>query len=122
MTERVWEAATNTFTFPVIQLAPYSPSAAGIASSPPVRPISWRTYDGTIQRKPLSKESRASSRDAAINQTRGVVAAEECLHCADGFGPFTECVVATASDGRTVGQGACANCLWGGKTNRCSFR
>ena len=87
-----------------------------------IRHLNWRRDRND---NPIEKNIRTGTqRDAAVVQTRGHERIDEfaCLDCREGNDPFEECVVCILPDGRTIGKGACANCYWGGKPDRCSFR
>ena len=62
----------------------------------------------------LKKKSNVT---AILGQTRGDVAANECLECSLGLGKFAECVVV-----RGQLSGACCNCFYMDKSTRCSLR
>ncbi|KAJ6015274.1 hypothetical protein N7540_009865 [Penicillium herquei] len=61
-------------------------------------------------------EFRSCVQSAAI-QVVGIIPVEECDHCKRGHGPWTECVVLSGPDNTPV----CANCMWFGHSDRCSF-
>ena len=55
--------------------------------------------------------------EAWLGQVTGQVQALGCRHCVSGFGQWTLCVTVAGHFG-----GSCANCHYGDKGRRCSFR
>ncbi|WEW56928.1 hypothetical protein PRK78_002386 [Emydomyces testavorans] len=84
-----------------------------------VRPLRWRLSLGSIAYRPLTKGAPYNS---VIAQCRGEVQKKPCCACAGLHGPFSECVIAITPNGKSIGKGACANCLWRGAPNRCTLR
>lgn len=73
--------------------------------------------------KPLRKDLLDGSRNtAAWVQTRGIQVSQPCASCASGNGPFSSCVVFRTANGQRFCEGSCANCYFGHKAVRCSFR
>ncbi|KAI9371863.1 hypothetical protein BJX61DRAFT_543265 [Aspergillus egyptiacus] len=61
--------------------------------------------------------THGASREALLAQFVGTSQDPECSHCSRGAGPFVGCVVVRGKFG-----GACANCLFINKGDRCSVR
>ncbi|KAK2879515.1 hypothetical protein FQN49_000789 [Arthroderma sp. PD_2] len=86
---------------------------------PERRPIVWRNPDGYFNVKPINTTSQ---NNAIINYPRGREAAEPCTKCADGYGPFEQCIVGADRGNFQDGKGACASCLWANRAASCSLR
>ena len=96
------------------------PLGKRVASFPFQRRLDFRVGK---EGKPLLKDLREGSRNtAAWVQTRGIQVPQPCASCASGHGPFSSCVVFRTADGHRFCEGSCANCYFGHKAVRCSFR
>lgn len=51
-------------------------------------------------------------------QTQGTVTASPCIQCAQGFGPFKECIVLEKDRVQLIGT-TCANCYFNGEGHMC---
>ena len=78
---------------------------------PRLRPLALREEYGNLHL------DYGNSHRAALGQMRGQIALEHCTRCARENGPFTECV--TLADWFS---GACCNCYYNRKGQKCSFR
>ncbi|KAJ6010436.1 hypothetical protein N7451_001848 [Penicillium sp. IBT 35674x] len=88
-----------------------SPLALSLA-----RNVDWR--DGIAQ----SCTTAYSKRSALVQRTGRIApAGQACTCCANGEGPFKECVV-LIFEGDLIYNGACANCCFQTKPYNCSFR
>lgn len=55
--------------------------------------------------------------EAILGYSRGESEYNECANCAEGKGPFEECVTVSGMFG-----GSCTNCHYNSKGKQCSFR
>ncbi|KAJ5450081.1 uncharacterized protein N7458_006530 [Penicillium daleae] len=75
--------------------------------------MSGRRKDELLAQKRFNVES-------AVIFCQGVVKDNEhmCNHCQEGWGPWSKCVQLAGGEGYSR---ACANCIWNGEYERCSF-
>lgn len=96
------------------------PLGKRVASFPFERRVDFRVGR---EGKPLLKDLLDGPRNtAAWVQTRGIQVSQPCASCASGNGPFSSCVVFRTANGQRFCEGSCANCYFGHKAVRCSFR
>lgn len=89
---------------------------ARLSQLPIQRSLPWREGQ-ELPPERSTASSRVQQRGACLLATRGIINDNSCNHCKAGRGRFTDCIVL----GNWF-QGACANCVFTSKGNRCSSR
>ena len=90
-----------------------------IWEQPELRPLEFRSRDHS--HIPVGPGAHRSYLPSLLGYMRGAVAPVPCSHCANGHGPFRQCVTVKDRAGDPMFSSACASCYFGATTYRCTF-